>query len=352
MKFFNSNIKHYTFPFATAFCIALSGCGGDDSGTAATSNSGDTLTAVVISESNMTDVAAGVIMGTSANRLSTTGPSTSGTGLVMGVETTSNPAPTDTLMKLAVEQAKAANSKLGAQGVVVGVQSSETFDCSSGSVTYSYDLQSTSGTFAAGDRISVSFSACQEGDMLMNGGMQMTINSFNGFTDPTNPVGSMNISAIFTNLSIKAAQTELTTNGGMNIAATITDTVASITVQASSISYALENNGNRMSMTLANLIEKADDYADRFELTVSEHFSASFPTFSGSGDVTTVSPVVNYWASGITGKLKVTGDNSVLYITLQGADSVYLELDRDNNGTIDASATKTLSELDPTIGLI
>lgn len=76
MKFCNSNLKHYTFPLAAAVCLALSGCGGDDSSTAATSSSTDTLTAVVITELNMTDVAGGVIMATSS--------STSGTGLVMG----------------------------------------------------------------------------------------------------------------------------------------------------------------------------------------------------------------------------------------------------------------------------
>jgi hypothetical protein len=348
MKFFNSNIKHYTFPFATAFCIALSGCGGDDSGTAATSSSGDTLTAVVITESNMMDVAGGVIMSTSANSLGASGPA-----LVMGVETTSIPAPTDTLVKLAVEQAKAANSKLSAQEIVAGVESIESYPCSvSGSETYSYDLQSTSSTFVAGDSVSVSFSACDNGDgTLLNGGMQLTINSFTGFTD--SPVGSMNLSLSFSNLSITTAQAGITTNGGMNIAATITDTVASITVQASSISYALENNGQRMSMTLANLNTEMDEYADRIEMTVSERFSASFPAFSGSVDVTTVSPFVEDWASGTaSGEFKVAGDNSILYITFLGGDSVYLKLDRDNNGTIDASATKTLSELDPTIGLI
>lgn len=346
MKFCNSNIKHYTFPLATAFCIALSGCGGDDSGTAATSNSGDTLTAVVITESNMMDVAGGVIMATSS--------STSGTGLVMGVETTSIPAPTDTLMKLAVEQAKAASSKLGAQDVVVGVQRIESFGCTDGgSMTYSYDLQSTSDTFAAGDRVSVSFSECQEGDALMNGSMRMTINSFSGFTDPNVVTGSMNLSVFFSNLSIRTSQAGTTTNGDMTIAATITDTIASMTVQASSISFGLENNGKHTSMTLTNLSERMNEYTDRVELTVSEHFSASFPSFSGSGDVTTVSPLVDYLASGIaSGEFKVTGDNSVLYIRFLGGDAVYLALDGDNNGTIDVSATKTLSELDPTIGLI
>lgn len=257
-------------------------------------------------------------------------------------------------MKLAVEQAKAASSKLGAQEVVVGVQSTETFLCSvSGSVTYTYDLQSTSDTFVGGDRISVSFSECQEGDALMNGGMRMTINSFSGFTDPYNPVGSMNLSVFFSNLSIRTPQAGTTANGDMTVDATITDTIASMTIQASSISYGMESGGKRMSMTLTNLSERMNEYADRMELTLSENFSASFPTFSGSGNVTTISPLVDYWASGISsGKFKVTGDNSVLYITFLGGDSVYLELDGDNNGMIDVSDTKKLSELDPMTGAI
>ena len=350
MKFCNTNLKHYTFPLATAFCVALSGCGGGDDSTAATSGSTDTLTAVVITEANMADVAGAAIMASSANNYGT-----SGAGLVMGVETTSMPAPTDTLLKLTVDQAKAANSRLGAQDIVVGVQSTETIACGvSGSMTYTFDLQSTSSTFAAGDRIGVSFNACQESDgTLMNGGMQITIHSFSGFTDPYNPVGSMNFSASYSNFSISTPQGGFTTNGAMTIGATITATGASMTIQASSVSFVVESNGERMSLTLSSLNQQVSEDSDKFQMTVSEHFAADFPRFAGSGDVTTLAPLIEYWTTGIaSGKFKVTGNASALYVTFLGGDAVYLELDRDNDGTIDATANKTLYELDPTIGVI
>lgn len=358
MKFCNSNLKYYTFPLATALCIALSGCGGGDDSAAATSTtdgSGDPLTGVVITESNMADVAAAVIMSTTASDIGASGAGYN-YNVVLGAETTSVPAaaipaPASMLMKLVVDQTKQASSNLDAQAVVVGIESSQTVPCHvSGSQTYTYDLQDPSGALVAGDVVNVSFSECHDGIHLLNGSMQMTVNAFSGFTDPYNPAGSMDVSAVFTNLIASGGQTKLTMNGGMNVAATISATVDSITAQASSIHYVLERNGVRMSMTLKNLNQKMDDATDRFEMVVSEDFSASFPTFSGSGNVATVSPIVSYWDAngyvGTTGKLKVAADSSALYITVQGVDSVYLELDSDNDGMIETSMTKTLVELD------
>jgi hypothetical protein len=133
----------------------------------------------------------------------------------------------------------------------------------------------------------------------------------------------------------------------MNVAATITDPDNSTTtMQASSINYVVERNGSRMAMTLKNLNQHEAEYADRFELSVSEDFSASFPTFSGSGRVTTLVPVVTYFNVGTTGQLKVAGQNSAPYITFQSGDSVYLGLDRDNDGTPEVSVNTTLAELD------
>lgn len=349
MEFCNPN-KGNSISLAAAFCLALAGCGGDDSGSAATSGTGDTMAGVVITEANMVDVAGGVIMATSANSLGTTNAS-----LVMGVETSSTPAPTDRLTKLAVDQAKAASSALAAQNVVVGVQSSETLGCSvSGTKTYSYDIQSTSGSFAAGDSVSVTFNSCQEADgTLLNGGMQLAINSFSGFTDPNVATGSMNISVAFTNLSVTNSQVALNANGGMTIAATFNDPYVSFSIQASSLSYGLEAGGKSASMTLSNLMLSAEEDSQKVQFSISETFSARFPTFSGSGDVSTLSPLVDYWWDGIDeGKFKVIGANCVLYVTFQGSDQVLLELDKDNDGIIDAFANKTLFELDPTIGLI
>lgn len=316
---------------------------------AATSSSGDTLTAVVITESNMADVAGGVIMATSANSLGTTNAP-----LVMGVETSSIPAPTDTLTKLAVDQAKAASSALAAQNVVVGVQSSETVGCVSGTKTYSYDIQSTSGSFAAGDSVSVTFNSCQEADgTLLNGGVQLAINSFSGFTDPNVATGSMNISVAFTNMSVTDSQTTIYANGGMTIAATFNDPNVSISIQASSLSYALEAGAKSFDMSLSNFMFSGEEDFEKVRFTLSETFSARFPTFSGSGDVSTLEPLVDYAWDGIdAGKLKIVGENCILYVTFQGSDQVLLELDKNNDGIIDASANKTLFELDPTIGLI
>jgi hypothetical protein len=352
MKFCNTNLKSYTFPLATAVCLALSGCGGgDDSSTAAATASTDTLTAVVITEANMADIAAAVIMSTTASDLGAS-DSASPSNLVLGVETTAKPpgsipSPVGGMTELVVQEVKAASS-LDAQALVVGVESSPSSQCYiDGTKTYTYDRQDPSGTFIAGDRVKVSFSACDDGVHVLNGDIQMTVNSLSGFEDPFNPVGSMDVSAVFTNLVASAGQTSLTMNGGMNVAATITDPDNSTTtMQASSINYVVERNGSRMAMTLKNLNQHEAEYADRFELSVSEDFSASFPTFSGSGRVTTLVPVVTYFNVGTTGQLKVAGQNSALYITFQSGDSVYLGLDRDNDGTPEVSVNTTLAELD------
>jgi hypothetical protein len=347
VAFCNSNNKQYTFILAPVFCAALAGCGGGDDSSAAASSSTDTLTAVVITESNMADVAGGVIMASTANSLGTSEAS-----LVMGVETNSIPAPTDTLMKLAVEQARAASSRLAAQDAVVGVQSSETVAClDGGSVTYTSSIQSDTG-FSAGDTVGISFSNCLEGGMLMNGGLTMTINSFSG---DFNPNGAMDISVGFSNLRVADTQSVVNANGDMRIATTFSSSTIDFSILASSIAYGIESGGRSVGVTLTNMNVTAVEDFEKVELRVTEHFAASFPTFSGSGDVSTVTPIVDYFSTvgPDSGTLKVTGgNNSVLYITFLDGGWVLLELDTDNNGSIDASATKSINELDPLAGSV
>ena len=346
MAFCNSNNKQYTFILAPVFCAALAGCGGGDDSSAAAPSSTDTLTAVVITESNMADVAGGVIMASTANDLGT-----SQTSLAMAVETNSIPAPTDTLMNLAVEQAKAASSRLAAQDAVVGAETLQIVNCSGGgTATYTSSFQSS--TPSAGDTVGASFSNCLEGGVLMNGGLTLTINSFSGDFAPD---GAMDISVVFSNLRVDDTQTAFNANGDMRIAATFIGTTSDISILANSIAYGIESGGNSFGLTLTNMNADTVGDLDMDTSHVSEHFAARFPTFSGSGDVSTVAPLVDFLSTvGLdAGTLKVTGgNNSVLYITFQAGDLVFLELDADNNGLIDASATRSISELDPLAGSV
>lgn len=342
----NSNNKQYTLILAPVLCAALAGCGGggDDSSAAAPSST-DTLTAVVITESNMADVAGTVIMASTANDLGN-----SSTSLVFGVETHSMPAPTDTLMQLAVEQAKAARSRLAAQDTVVGAQTMDVVAClDGGSATYTSSFQSSAPS--SGDTVGATFSNCLEGGVLMNGSLTLTINSFSGDFAPD---GAMDIWVGFSNLRVADSLSAFNADGDMRIVATFTSTTGDVSMLANSIAYGIESGGQSAEVTLTNMnVGTAEDLAQVVS-HVSEHFAARFPSFSGSGDVSTVAPLVDDLSTfGLdSGTLKVTGgNNSVLYITFQAGGLALLELDADNDGLIDASATRSVSELDPMAAL-
>jgi hypothetical protein len=338
-----------TIVAASLVCVALFGCGGDD-GDGDSSSVWDDVLPLAITNENMDAVAGSIIMADTAAFSVPLG----GEIVLAGAETSSLPSPTHKLVELAVEKVKSAKSLLASQDVVSGIEGSETLPCSNegGTVTVTFNVTSLE-YLSVGDTLSFSFNNCSEivdGILeTLDGGMKLTVTFIAG---DLNPYGSLGESVILTNLSLTTPSYVLTANGGMQIDETFKpDGTTDYSYSSNELTYRILIGSNTYDTRLSNWnssgFYSVIDELDEWETTHNQ--AAIFPTFTGSFDVSTLMTVVEYWGeAGITaGKLQVVGSNSVLYVTFQPGNFVFLELDSDNDGDIDVSRTVPIDELNP-----
>jgi len=328
------------------------GCGGDDDGDS--SSIWDDVLPLAITDANMNAVAGSVIMADSAAGFLPTG----GDVAVVGAETSALPPLTQTLVELAVSKVKTAKSTLANLDVVSGVEGSQTFQCLEGG-TFTLTFNVTSPDYlSVGDVLSFSFNNCSEyvdGILeTLDGGMKLTVTSFSGI--PPTPPSSLGESVVFTNLKLTTLGYVLISNGSMQLNETY-ETVDTTTFSYSSaeLTYKILIGSNTYDTRLTNW-STSGVYSVINEVTewqTTHNQAAIFPTFKGSFDVSTLATVVeNLGVTGITsGKLQVTGSNSVLYVTFQPVNSVLLELDSDNDGDIDVFRTVPIDDLNPLLAI-
>lgn len=344
MKYFAQTTR--TVFLATLACAALLGCGGGGSSSGAVEPA-----PLVITDANMDAVAGAVIMTNSAS-----GALAGSTDVLPGVEASSlPPSATRMLADLAVEKARTIKDRLPGQDAVVGLQYSETEPCLiSGTVTVNATVSSLY-ELSVGDVYAFTFNNCVDvvGESI-NGGLRFTITSIVG---DLNPYGSLGLSAEFLDARIEQAGSVLTADGAMQISMTFNmDSTVDQSIQSALFAYGAVIGGKSYQVTLKNYDFVGKEYLDpldgRIEWQASEHLAATFPTFSGSVDVSTVETVLEHFGPlGITtGKLKVIGNASVLYITFLPDNFVSLELDSNNDGLIDVSRTVPVAELNPLFG--
>ncbi len=350
MTFFTRKIFGVRTLVATSLvCVALLGCGGDDGDS---SSIWDDVLPLAITDANMNAVAGSVIMAdTAAGFLPAGGDIT-----VAGVETSSLPSPTQTLVELAVGKAKAAKSMLASQDVVSGVEGSQTFQCLEGG-SFTLTINVTSPDYlSVGDVLSFSFNECSEyvdGILeTLDGGMKLTITSFSGL--PPTPPSSLGESVVFTNLKLTTLGYVLISNGSMQLNETY-ETVDTTTFSYSSaeLTYKIVIGSAEYNTRLTNWTTTGVYFVidEKTQWDTTPNQAAVFPTFKGSFAVSTFATVVeNLGATGITaGKLKVTGSGSVLDMTFQPGNLVLLQLDSDNDGDFDVERTVPIDQLNPLI---
>jgi hypothetical protein len=350
MTFFTRKVFGVRTLVATSLvCVALLGCGGDGDGDS--SSIWDDVLPLAITDANMNAVAGSVIMAdTTAGFLPTGGDIT-----VAGVETSSLPSPTRTLVELAVGKAKAAKSMLASQDVVSGVEGSQTFQClEGGTFTLTFNVASEF-YLSVGDVLSFSFNNCSEyvDEILetLDGGMRLTVTSIAG---DLNPYGSLGESVVLTNLRLTTPSYVLTSNGSMQINETYNiDDTTDFTYSSAELTYKIVIGSAEYNTRLTNWtttgVYSVSELGEVAEWETTHNQAAIFPTFTGSFDVSTLVPVVEYLGeTGITsGQLEVVGSNSVLYVTFQPGNLVLLELDSDNDKDIDVSRTVPIDDLNP-----
>ena len=314
---------------AVASLLAACGGGGGDSST-------PQVARLAITTSNASPAAAEAIDAGDAG----TGPS----GSVIGVQVS---APTTSVSAMST-LASVVRANLGAHAPagVVGVTTSSTDACTGGgTVTTSATIASNQGA-TAGDRIDLTFNACVESGTTINGGLSITLVTFN--SDATKITADTSVS----NFTVSAGALAARLNGSMRMSLDETSGTHRLTsMTSSSLSYdRLVNGTARATRTLSNYSFAEDEtVADgSTSTTFSYSASGSFPNFGTVAfDAQTTQAIVVPGGATVpsSGAGKVTGANGSSVTITVVSGGVKLDVDTDGNGTIDATINRTWNEL-------
>ncbi|MCB1955381.1 MAG: hypothetical protein KDG55_06880 [Rhodocyclaceae bacterium] len=326
--------------------LTLSACGGGgevsfDSGGG--SGGGDNTSEAAITGSNMETVAG---MSVSLARADLSSVSEAGDA-VTGVRT--QPA-----SRLSIAQAAAlavrmfrshARAGLPADSVA-GITVDRTENCDqSGSVRISITSDDSNLlTLDPGDRLVLDFASCRQDDQTVDGRLSLTVLSLSGRLDD---VGNGSVSARFTDLSFSDGVDRLTANGTMTIGIDVADGRVAATGNSQDMRYELGVAGDDLVITVREgSISFTENALTGTTVTLSEDFVAVSVDFDGVARIGTEIPLAVDPAHQIlSGKLRVDGLDSVLFLTFLAAGEVLLELDDDDDGLIDITRLTTVGLL-------
>ncbi|MBC5782936.1 hypothetical protein H8N03_08260 [Ramlibacter sp. USB13] len=330
-------LRHALALVPALFLAACGGGGGDSSGNAATA------VQLAITSANSQAVAAESLEASASYEAAAGGAS-----LLTGVEVDGGGAANPLLLAKATSQLLA---KVPAgPSLATGVSATETLACSSGTLTVSYSVASTSGVLAAGDSMSFTANNCTETvgteTMRMNGTMSITILSgtFNASGAYPRSV-SMQTSA--SNFTVVQGGETMVANGDVTIDLTQTSfSDAKVTLKSSRMSSKVGSHAVTLKGYTHTVTETSSGATIQITATV-ETNNSRLGTGTVSYQVTTTTPIVVNSAGQVTaGVLKATGaSGSNVVLTATGADSFTVQVDADGNGTYESSNTVTRTAL-------
>lgn len=312
-----------------------SSAGGGSSGGSAPGTSSSA--AVALSSSNSNAAAATV----EDSLFLTTGVAGSTAVIPVGVVVT--PAQRFNLADFVSAQLQAINNfKGGIASIPLGTVVTSSVACSAGgSLTITLDDTDNSGAFSTNDTMALTFNSCNEDGSVING----TMSAANVVLNKTSATaytfsGAMSI----TNLTFTDGPDTGVINGSINFSESTSDSILiTTTVSVSALNVALATE------TLA---------ISGFTATVTDNFSTGQYTVASSGTVTssklggsvtfTTPTTLRGVGSGYpsTGVVKVSGASSSLTMTALSSTSVRLDIDSNNDGTIDSTSTTTWAALE------
>lgn len=317
--------------FISLSIFALGACGGGSG-----SGSGSSADLVTIDSQNAPEIAAAVATSTVNSDLP------DGSELLFGITgSASKPSAPD----MAAFSKTLANQVLSAP--VAGTSGDFQFDCEiAGSISISATVSNQS-TLSAGDRITFSFNNCSNSvNEIADGTIRMTIRSFSGDVTTGENV-SMSISTEFIDYNIIEGDGEVFGfDGDMTISLNATDPM-NVVSSLSSNRLTVVENGRNQSIEDYNVEFSVDETTGAYTITTSGTFidnanlggAVTFRTlapFEGTGDEDPQS-----------GQMEITGaDGGIIIITVQGANSVLIEIDIEGDGVIDGTIETTWDEME------
>ena len=199
-------------------------------------------------------------------------------------------------------------------------------------------------TLDPGDQLVLDFDACRQDAETVDGRLSLTVTQLSGRLDG---VGSGTLLARFTDLSVTDGVDRLTANGTMTVTIDVVDGQVSATGHSEDMRYTLGVAGDELVITVREgSVSFTENALTGTTVTVSEDFVAITVDFDGIARIGTEIPLMVDPAHTIlSGRLRVDGLDSILFLTFLAAGEVLLELDDDADGLIDITRLTTVGLL-------
>ncbi len=197
-------------------------------------------------------------------------------------------------------------------------------------------------TLDPGDRLELQFVACdqQQGEVI-DGRLSLTVSSLSGRLDGT---GSGTLQASFTDLRFSNGADSLTADGTMSIDIEVVDGAVSASARSDDMRYEFAADGDTVVITVREGSVRFEENAlAGTTVTITEDSVVVTADVAGVLRIVTESALeMATDGSILSGRLRVDGLASVLWLTFLTAGQVMMELDDDNDGRIDITRLTTL----------
>ena len=226
-----------------------------------------------------------------------------------------------------------------------GVVINETVNCTSGSISLSWNDADNDDEFSSGDSFTINFNNCVEMGATLNGSLGMSGFTING--DPDVDIAwNMGATFTFTALTINDGGDSIRVDGEMNFnIATMNGDDVEVDISGSSLAY----YDGLHTTTLRSYVFA---YTEQLSSGLySLEYSGVLDMGSLSGRVTfdtttpfTGSDILDNWPT--AGTLRITGANdSAVTLEALGADTIQISIDSNGDGNVDQTIMTTWTAL-------
>jgi hypothetical protein len=218
----------------------------------------------------------------------------------------------------------------------------ETVPCDfGGTVTMTGDIANPL-TLSAGDRITLAYAACDDGESVTDGTFAMTITAFSG--DFVSGMFALGIAVDVTAFQVATAAETVTADGDISVTLNALSS-PTLAVTLASTSLAVGSNGASHELSGFAAAQNVNQATGEYTFDAGGTIASS--VFDGAVNFDTTEAFagvgVEYPASG---EMLVTGaDNGTIRVIALDNVFVRLEIDADGNGTVDAVIDTTWEEL-------
>ncbi|MCB1915148.1 MAG: hypothetical protein KDG52_05465 [Rhodocyclaceae bacterium] len=323
--------------------IAACGGGGGELSVVSGGDGGATTTEVTITADNMEPVAG---ISVSLARADLASASEAGDAVTGSVLDDGSRVSVAEAGALAIRSAIRLLSGAPAEDLVQGVTLTRSEDCNvGGEVLISIDSGDDDLlTLDPGDRVALDFADCTQDGETVDGKLELTVTRLSGRLDDS---GSATLAATFTALRFSDGSDSLTADGSMTIEVTVSNGAVSATADSQDIEYRLAADGDVVVITVREgSVSFTENAITGTTVTVTEDYVVVSTDVRGVLRIVTETALdIGSGQQILSGRLRVNGLASVLWLTFLTAGEVLIELDDDDDGLIDVSRVTSLALL-------